>query len=247
MTTVYLVRHGQTDTNIFNGINGSASNQPLNETGLEMAANLTAVFENVPLDAIYASTLTRAIQTAEGVRGTRDMEIKTDADLCEIDFGYMDGMSGKEAAVAYPQESWIWNRHAERFQPPGSSESLKSFRARVTKAFLRIVRENRGKRVAVVGHGLAFLLLMGKLLGVRLHAYRLMNFLSNTGYCVLQIEDDGHVYMDALEHREHLKPGWELPQRRLTARYRRVRREGPRRVFYAPLKMRKKEQKTYEN
>ena len=244
MTTVYLIRHGQTDTNIFDGINGSASNQPLNETGLAMAANLTPVFADVPLDAIYASNLTRAIQTAEGVRGTRKMEIVTDPDLQEMDFGRMDGMSGKQAKQAFPKEFRIWARQPEKFHPPGSHEDWKLFQVRLVKAFLRIVRENRGKCVAIVGHGAAFSVLTAKLLGLPLRDYRLLMMLSNSAYRILQIEDDGHLFIDTLEHCEHLPPEWRLRRRRARAAQKRARKM-PRRVFYAPLKMTKKERKQY--
>ena len=244
MTTVYLIRHGQTDTNIFDGINGSASNQPLNATGLAMAANLTPVFASVPLDAIYASDLIRAVQTAEGVRGTRDMEIRIEPNLQEMDFGLMDGMSGIEAKRAFPKEFRTWARQPEKFHPPGSHEGWKDFQVRLVKAFLKIVRENRGKRIAIVGHGAAFSVLTAKLLGLSLHDYRLAPMLSNGAYRVLQIEDDGHFFIDAFEHCEHLPKEWRLRRRHLRARSKRARKM-PRRVFYAPLKMTEKEMKQY--
>ena len=62
MTTLYLIRHGQTANNLIGTFNGSESDQPLNETGLEMAAALTKAFASIKLDAIYASPILRAMK-----------------------------------------------------------------------------------------------------------------------------------------------------------------------------------------
>ena len=49
MTTLYLVRHGQTDNNLQASFNGCHSNQPLNEMGKLQAAALTGRLQTSPL------------------------------------------------------------------------------------------------------------------------------------------------------------------------------------------------------
>ena len=66
MTTLYLIRHGTTDSNLAGVFQGSMD-VPLNERGLSQAALLARRFEKVHLDKIYVSALQRARQTGEAL------------------------------------------------------------------------------------------------------------------------------------------------------------------------------------
>ena len=247
MTRVYLIRHGQTDTNIHGGFNGMRTDLPLNETGEKMVQTLTPVFAEIPLDVIYVSPLRRAMQTAEWVRGEKEVPMLIEPQMQETDFGLLDGLSWKDGKARYPRECRVWIRRPERFHPPGSSESVHDVWVRVFAAFLRIVRENRGKTVAIVAHGMVFTLLTSKLLGLSLHDYRLTPMPSNAAYRVLDVEDDGHVYIDRWEYDEHLEPQWVLSRKNLRQRLRRAWRRIPRRGYHPALRMTKKELKSYGN
>ena len=247
MTRIYLVRHGQTENNTHDGFNGCVSDQPLNKTGETMVARLTPVLAHVQLDAIYTSPLRRAVQTAEAVRGTREMELRLDPRLRETDFGRMDGMNWKEAKAKYPEACREWGRHPERFCAPGAVEGVREVSARVMSAFLQILRENRGKTVAIVAHGMVFALLTSKLVGYSVHDYRRTPMINNAAYRVLQIEDDGHLFINEWEHNAHLEDTWCFRPRRFRKRMRLERARIPRHAFYAPLKMTKKEKKQYGN
>ena len=247
MTTIYLIRHGQTDTNRLDGFNGCASNQPLNETGMQMAQCLTKAFAEVPLDAIYASSLCRAQQTAQGVCGVRDMEIRIVPDLRETDFGFLDGLDWRTAKQRYPQACREWIRRVRTFRAPGAGESVREVSVRTVRAFLGILRENRGKTVAIVAHGMVLSLLIAKLLGERYEQYRMYPMMSNGAYQILQIEDDGHFQLDAWQHIEHLREEWHPKKRHVRNRYRRARACVPGRFFCALLKMTKQERKNHGN
>ena len=247
MTRIYLIRHGQTDTNIFGGFNGLRNDLPLNATGEVMIKGLTPTFAEIPLDAIYVSPLRRAMQTAEAVRGEKDLPLLIEPQMQETDFGLLDGLSWKEGKARYPRECNVWIKRPERFHPPEASESVRDVWARVFTSFLRIVRENRGKTVAIVAHGMVFTMLTSKLLGLSLHRYRLNPMLSNAAYRILDVEDDGHVYIDQWEHNEHLEPQWILRRKGLRQRFRRAYRKIPRRGYHPALRMTKKEMKQYGN
>jgi len=61
---IYLVRHGQTDWNLFRKFNGSTDSF-LNKTGIEQAENLAEQLKDINFDACFCSTLTRAKQYCE--------------------------------------------------------------------------------------------------------------------------------------------------------------------------------------
>ena len=60
----YLVRHGETDWNARQIVQGT-TDIPLNERGLEQAARARELMKNIPLDVIYSSPLVRAFRTAD--------------------------------------------------------------------------------------------------------------------------------------------------------------------------------------
>ena len=74
MTAVYLARHGESDWNVERRWQGPAA-RPLTERGREQARELAARLADVDLDAVYASDLRRAWETAEAVASPRGLEV----------------------------------------------------------------------------------------------------------------------------------------------------------------------------
>ena len=218
MTTLYLIRHGQTDNNIILCFNGTRSNQPLNQTGMEMAAGLTEAFADVKLDAIYASPLLRAYQTAEGVRGERDMEIVTDPDLMEMPFGEWDGLTYQQAKERDPELAKMWKRDFTHFRAPGEQERPGDVATRMFRSILRIVRAHRGGTVAIASHGLALHVWLARALRLPMKKYGHYAGLYNAGYGVIEIEDDGHFRVKVWGKRDHYKPEQIKPYRRKLVR-----------------------------
>ena len=216
MTTLYLIRHGQTDNNLLCRFNGCASDQLLNEVGMEMAKGLTEAFADVKLDAIYSSPLKRAYMTAEGVRGDRDLKIVTDPDLMEMDFGRWDGMTWSDILRISSVEQKRWLHDIAHFRAPGATEGGREAAARMLRALLRIVREHRGQTVAVASHGFAISACVARMLRVPLSKYRRLYGMHNTGYAIIEIEDDGHFTVKAWNKRDHYHPeALKRPRRRV--------------------------------
>lgn len=232
MTTLYLIRHGQTDTNIYGGFNGSGSDQELNETGREMAATLGDGFADVHLDAIYASHLKRARQTAEGVRGHRAMEIVTDPDLSEIDFGEWEGFTRKQGLEHDPDAMWTWDHDIVHFRAPNACEDVHFVATRMFRALRRILRAHRGQTVAIVSHGFALRVMFARLLRIGAGRCRRMPFFFNAAYGVLEIEDDGHFRFRNLNRRDYYKPEELRPSRLKIVRRQMVQMQ--RRTYFHP-------------
>lgn len=203
MTTLYLIRHAQTDNNLLGCYNGCKSDQPLNSLGMRQAAALTAPFSKIRPDVICASTLCRTIMTAEGVRGTRDIPIQTVFALREMDMGDLDGVAFAEARERYPEVWHNWHEEPERLQMP-NGESFADVRLRASDAIARIVRENRGKCIAVVSHGSLLSLAVSHFFGLPLAERYEVPYLPNASYHALAVEDDGHFSAIAFRCCDHL-------------------------------------------
>jgi broad specificity phosphatase PhoE len=133
VTTLLLVRHGETDWNAERRWQGHAD-VPMNDRGLEQARALAERLAAEPVDAIYASDLSRARVTAEIVGERLGVAVVADPDLREIDVGTREGRTGD---VDAPWDGEPHEAHAER----------------ILRAIHRIAERHPGERVLVVTHG----------------------------------------------------------------------------------------------
>ena len=136
MTTLLLVRHGETDWNAERRWQGHAD-VPLNARGRAQANALAERLASEQIDAIYTSDLSRARDTAEIVGARLGVDIATDSGLREIDVGPIEGLTAEEASAFDGWQGEPKEDHAER----------------VLDAVGRIVARHPGERVLVVTHG----------------------------------------------------------------------------------------------
>ena len=203
MTTVYLIRHGETANNQAHCCNGCRTNQPLNERGRAQASALATYFDEHPVHSVHASHLTRAKQTAMLAFRLDERELCVEPDLHEVDLGEWDGMPYEETAARYPE---LWEGVTENsvITPFPSGESVTEAADRIFSAFLRIVRAHRGERVAIVAHEMILVLLLLRVLEQPLTSRNWMGGISNTGFDLLEIDDNGHATMKCWNYTDHL-------------------------------------------
>jgi alpha-ribazole phosphatase/probable phosphoglycerate mutase len=148
-TRLVLVRHGQTelDGRICGRTDPALS--PLGRTQAERAARFVA---ELRLDAIWASTLIRARETAQAIANAQRLQVATDARLCEMDFGEIDGLLPSEIQTRWPDAHAAWMRGPTEFAFPGG-ETWPDFRARVLAGTAAIAEAHVGGTVAIVAHG----------------------------------------------------------------------------------------------
>jgi len=89
-TQLYIVRHGQTDWNREQRIQGH-QDIPLNETGRKDAALVAERMKETRLDLCVSSDLSRAYETAQVISSGRSLTIKTDLRLRERTFSHWEG------------------------------------------------------------------------------------------------------------------------------------------------------------
>ena len=158
-TIIYLTRHGQTLWNIEKRLQGRGNSQ-LTEDGIERAKELRDRIKGMNIDVIYSSPIERALNTANIIKGDKNIEVITDDGLMEMCFGDYEGRRTDEVMKENP--SWdiglIMKGNTILSAPNG--ENLAEVRDRVSKTMDRIIEENRGKTILIVAHGITLKALM---------------------------------------------------------------------------------------
>lgn len=147
---LYCIRHGESCYNAEGRIQGQ-SDVPLSERGLRQSEALAAALSGLPIEAVYASPLRRAVQTARPVAETLRLEIRTDPRLMEIDAGIFQDKIRAELDGLYPDEFARWKGGDPDFTIPGG-ESRRDLMRRGRDAFEEISR-SAYEQALVVTHG----------------------------------------------------------------------------------------------
>lgn len=154
---VVFVRHGETDWNRERRVQGSKG-ATLNDAGREQAKGLARLLWEVPLQAVYSSTLPRAVETASYVAGPHSLGVTTDPRLNEIHHGEWEGLA--ETELPDLPLYLRWREDPASWELPGA-ESLPSVRDRAVAAMRDILgrHEEGNGLVAVVSHQIVLALL----------------------------------------------------------------------------------------
>ena len=150
-TRVIAIRHGETAWNVDTRIQGQLD-IPLNDTGRWQAQRLARALAEEPLQAIYASDLGRALETAQALAAAVGLEVITDPGLRERGFGIFEGRTWKEIEEQWPDLSARWRKRDPEFGPEGG-ETLVSFYDRCITTASRIAAAHAGQSIAIVAHG----------------------------------------------------------------------------------------------
>ncbi|HVL63572.1 MAG TPA: histidine phosphatase family protein [Actinomycetota bacterium] len=148
MTRVVLVRHGETEWNRTKRAQGQAD-VPLNTAGHRQAVHAANELRHLDVTAVYASDLSRAIDTARAIADAHGLEVHTDPDLREVDQGEWEGLHVDEIRSRWPD---LWGPARHYSARPGG-ESPQQVRDRALRALRRIVERHPGQTVVVVSHG----------------------------------------------------------------------------------------------
>ncbi len=151
VTRVLAIRHGETAWNVDARIQGHVD-IALNETGRWQAHRLALALADEGIEAVYASDLLRALETARAVARGCGCAIVTDIGLRERGFGEFEGLTFNEVERRWPQQSARWRKRDPTFGPDGG-EVLQDFHARCVATVARLACAHPGQTIAVVAHG----------------------------------------------------------------------------------------------
>ncbi|MDI4646917.1 histidine phosphatase family protein [Cohnella hashimotonis] len=157
-TIIYLVRHGQTEWNVEQRMQGH-QDSPLTKLGISQAEWLEEALRQEPIDAAYSSSSRRARRTAEIVMGKRELHITDCDDFKEISLGAWEGKTQSELNANDPEQlHYFWNDPAQ-FYVLGS-ERFEDVQCRAIQKLNEIVHINEGRSILIVTHTVVVKLIM---------------------------------------------------------------------------------------
>ena len=138
MTTLYLVRHGETVDNANQIMQGQTQGE-LNENGVQQARAFSEQWKNKEIDIILASDLKRSIDTARIIAEPHQLEVLTTPLLRERDWGSFTGRFIPDL------KGEVW---------PDDIETLENLLSRAGEFIAYVKQTFPGQKVLAVGHGI---------------------------------------------------------------------------------------------
>jgi broad specificity phosphatase PhoE len=203
-TRLFLVRHGATPLSSENRFSGDIG-VDLSEEGRAQVETLARRLSGEKIAAIYASTLSRAVETATILAGPHGLPVVTRDGLREIRHGRWEGLTRPEVESKFPGEYESWDADPLTFAPVGGESGL----AVLTRA-LPVIRElvlaHEGQEVLVVSHKATLRLMISSLLGFDGRGYR--DRLDQSPAClnVLDFKDSTRARLMLFNDISHYQP-----------------------------------------
>lgn len=151
MTTLHLIRHGETNWNAEGRIQGQMESV-LTELGQQQAAELQQRLLDYQFDRVYSSSSTRARQTAAIALHHHQQAVSYRDELREIYLSRWEGFLYAEIEASDPEALHAFRNQPHNFDVEGA-ETFHALQQRALAAIDAIVAECHGQEVAIVSHG----------------------------------------------------------------------------------------------
>lgn len=204
---LYLIRHGRQCSKLCN------VDVDLSEEGYRQASLLGERLFREKIQAVYSSSLLRAVETAQAANLYWNVEHFIRPELGEISFGDMEGMSDEEIAVVYKDFKDQQGRMEEDLPYLGGECACDVVR-RAEPVFMEMVRSGYD-RIAVVTHGGVIRSMTAHYLGIPMARWRILGTsLENCSITQLDWdEENGRFLLERFNDYAHLEPYPDLLRR----------------------------------
>ncbi|MCY7007335.1 histidine phosphatase family protein [Fusobacterium simiae] len=205
---IYFVRHGQTIWNVEKRFQG-LSDSPLTDLGITQAKLLGEKLKNIKFDKFYSTSLKRANDTANYIKGNREQKVEIFDDFVEISMGDMEGIQQEEFKKLYPKQVKNFFFNQLEYNPtPFNGESFIELRERVAKGLEKFIELNRNyERVLVVSHGATLKTLLHYISGKDISTLSDEVIPKNTSYTIVNYDGKKFKIIDFsnVSHLEEIK------------------------------------------
>ena len=169
---LHLLRHGETVSSRDELFCGSGTDAKLTDNGAKMAASFAHSYREFKWDAIYASPLRRAQDTASPAVANTGLKLETRAGLAEIAYGAWEGKTKPEVLKLYHDEFIRWEEDPEFNAPTGGGETAAQLAARAISVVDEIRSRHQTGEVLAVSHKATIRVILCSLLQVELSKFR---------------------------------------------------------------------------
>ena len=196
-----IVRHGESEWNRLGRYQGQAD-APLSELGISQAEALAARLKRETFDAIFASPLQRAAQTAEAIaRYHPDVPFQHEPAIMEIHHGDWQGLYIQDIVARYADELREWRRHPTRSQFP-NGESFSNILKRVIDFKDHLLNDYADRTVLISTHDVVVKIFVADALGMNMDRINGI-WVTNASISVIEYGDD-LPYLVSLSEACHL-------------------------------------------
>ena len=153
MNRIYFVRHGENLANLTHQFSCRRVDYSLTPKGVLQAEQTAAFFAALPIDAVFASPLKRARETAEIIAAPHQLPVTVYEEFLEVNVGALeDGDSTDEDWALHNDivASWFKGDHQRSF-PAG--ENYFSLLARQRAGLRKMIAGREHQNLIIVGHG----------------------------------------------------------------------------------------------
>ena len=202
MTKIYLIRHAEAEGNLYRIAHGWHNGLITNYRGYQQIDALRQRFQDVDIDAVYASDLYRTQITARAIWLPKALPLHLEPAFREIHMGEWEDHPWHELNKQHPEEMYHFNRRVDLWRVEGG-ETAQDVLERYIPALHRIGAAHDGGTVAVFSHGAALRIVLGTLQGVPLSGIGDTAHGDNTAVSLLTW-DDGALRVEYRDDNSHL-------------------------------------------
>ena len=182
----------------------------LNDTGRQQAGFAMNGLQDMALNVIYTSPLQRAVETAEIIRGERNIPIYPADGLQEMGVGEWEGLLVSEIDEKYPGWYDIWRTAPTQIRLKGG-EPFEETRKRAWKTFWEIVKKHEGQTVLIVSHMMCISSILLTVAGIPLDDIW-QHPIGNAALNIVEADSEGNAVITDWSRDDHIPEAFRLKQ-----------------------------------
>lgn len=200
VTHIFIARHGETEYNRTNRIQGRGINEPLNDTGRSQAQAIGEMLGAKSIQYVFSSSLKRSMETAQIIADRLMLEIESYQELDEMNFGIIEGQPIEDIGHHLEELHKNWKSGNTTFALD-EGESPEQVLQRVLWRMDLLLKEHRGRTMLFVLHGRLIRILLSHWLGYGLREMHRVKHQNGALYHMrLQGKEIQPVFLNEISH-----------------------------------------------
>ena len=206
MQNLYFVRHGETELNAADRVQGGDIDSPLLEQSRKNAVKTGKALRNAPIEVVISSPQFRAKETAQLIvsQFASPLPIEEEESLKELGFGEWEGQYVPDLKNKYPELLRQLREEPSQYDPTSfGGETYTDLISRGTQSILRHAEQNPDSDLLFVGHSVTLTATILSLAGFPVKDIRSKTPMGNTSITRL-IRKENEFILDTWNYTDHL-------------------------------------------